>query len=177
MISNGRLLNLPEADDVARIIVAAAAEVGVDPLDVAGGKRGFVEGGGASPLTRARGYAALALDQIFGCGALAIGRMVGAGSPAVYFTQLKQRAARAELKWFDRRVLARVITSAGYDARVSDREILKPKVTTTPHSVSPSRPIKVFDRDGPPPGSPTEKQRLRDMLRQAVENTAKIQRD
>lgn len=106
----------PTSDQVAQIITAACRETGASPIDVLAGKfdnyrnptypQGY-------PISRARVYAAAAINEMFGCGRAASSRMCGASknSEAAHLSMVYSGSA----KWFDIEVLRRV-------AAVIDRE-------------------------------------------------------
>lgn len=105
----------PTADQVATAIVAACRETGGELLAtaqaLARGERDDVKGNAATyPISRARVYAALALDDVFHCGGTAISRMVGAANPSrgTLLPMARSNIANNALRWYDKAVLARV---------------------------------------------------------------------
>jgi hypothetical protein len=111
----------PTADQVATAIVAACRETGrltgdsdvqANALALARGERdAFRSKDAGFPISRARIYAALALDDIFGCGGTAIARMVGVGPNASKGTLLPTARSNIEnnaLRWYDPAALGRV---------------------------------------------------------------------
>lgn len=100
----------PTAEQVARIVVAACAETGVSPLDVLSGARDAYRNNHTDtpvyPISRARVYAAVAINEMFGCGRACSSRMCGVSK--------KSEAAHTAIvyggavKWFSLDVLRRV---------------------------------------------------------------------
>ena len=109
----------PTADQVARAIVAACRETGSDPIAVASGE--MVLGGphGNLALSRARVYAAWALDELgFDCGAVAVARMCGVAtcSEGSFLASVRHRFNHGKLSWFSRVVVDRVKMAIGRPA-------------------------------------------------------------
>lgn len=167
------------ADQVAVAIVSAARRLGADPLAVAQGHRAMSTKDLSIP--RARAYAATALVDGLGVGPIVAGRVCGSQTPEVYLSVHRRRLALGEIKWWKAEVLAGVI---------EDIRIGRPAPAVAQESVSEqARPITAIKPRAPvarlsggsggysslatPPPS-RAKQSLQDMLREAVENTAKL---
>ncbi len=100
----------PTADDVARAVVAACRETGADPEECVTG-RVYCVGGAANKyaLSRARVYAAFALDELFDeCGSSSMSRMVGASSVTCHLSTARSQQRNGLLRWFDGAALERV---------------------------------------------------------------------
>jgi hypothetical protein len=110
----------PTADQVATAIVAACRETGAGDnllaaaVAVATGEIKGQQWGGYI-ISRARYYAALALDDVFDeAGPVAIARVAGvkvASSQKSYVRVLRDRLRIGWAKWFDKAVLARVVAA------------------------------------------------------------------
>ena len=136
--------DFPTADDVARAIVAACRETGADPLQVASG--GYVRKGThqAHCISRARGYAAWALDDLFEIGSPACSRLVGIqqkSSAEEFLATLRHRIIMNEAKWFDAAALDRVKTAIIAGIRVADLPPLTLKSAPAPRRVAPDGPL------------------------------------
>jgi|HubBroStandDraft_6_1064221.scaffolds.fasta_scaffold1302654_2 hypothetical protein len=104
----------PTADQVATAIVAACRETGGDllptALALARGERDPRVGAVPYPISRARVYAALALESLFDVGGTAISRMVGAANPSrgTLLPMIRSNIENNALRWYDPAALERV---------------------------------------------------------------------
>jgi hypothetical protein len=105
----------PTADQVATAIVAACRETGgyllPTAIRVARGERDLAAGKSAGyPISRARVYAALALEALFDVGGTAISRMVGAANPSrgTLLPMIRSNIENNALRWYDPAALERV---------------------------------------------------------------------
>lgn len=176
------------ADVIARAIVAACRETGEDPIKVSTG----------TPRLRARHYAMHALARAYpDVKKVRIVVMCGApGKPDLFWANsLGQTVDRAA--WWDKRALQRVVDAVFDEAGKTDEPIDVPAVlpARTPEPPAPTRdaepppaprPSRAVPQrpnfatftpaSGRPPlhTRPAEKRALQDMLRAAVENTARM---
>lgn len=100
----------PSSYGVAAAIVAAAREMGVDPIAIASGEtcRGGPKGNYA--VSRARAYAALAIRAVFpDNGNTALARWVGSSSPSSYICSIDHQLKHKLIKWWDDALFMRVI--------------------------------------------------------------------
>lgn len=105
---------MPSAKDVAVAVVTASRETGANPIDV---MRGVTPGSTVEKMqatSRARAYAARALDRVFnrvafGVPRPVIARMVGVSkqSQPAYFPGLESR----KLSWWDENAFLRVVNA------------------------------------------------------------------
>jgi hypothetical protein len=183
----------PTADQIARAIVAASRECGVDPLAVARGDMDRQHGQFVGYMTgRARHYAAEALRRQFkNVPMTEIAMWCGVrnrSSIKAYFSAKDQARASGKLVWWDEAVVVRVIEAIGTDS-----------IDTAPRQSSPHfyyEPVRAVRREPEPAAvvidEMTGKRRLSavgsgfvtaglpaprrdEFLRQAVENTARMQ--
>jgi hypothetical protein len=151
----------PSAYHIAVAIFAASRETGVDPLSV---YQNMPKGKLSHPASRARMYATIALRSRFKMTLRQCGRFVGAGAPDVYVSQLEADVRKRALKWWDRAVLDRVC--AAIDWALEREPIGKPVPTF-------SEPITV-PAFLPRPAESSRQIAARQMLEQAVRNTAAL---
>jgi hypothetical protein len=140
----------PTSDQVALIIAAACRETGASPLDVLAGKfddyrnpthphpQGY-------PISRARVYAAAAINEMFYCGRAASSRMCGVGknSEGSHLAMVYSGTA----KWFSLDVLRRV--ASVIDQKRSSRITLAmkyPRCLAEPVEDDPACEFKKGDR-------------------------------
>jgi CarD-like protein len=140
--------NFPTADQVAALIAAACRETGASPMDVIGGE--FDDKQNVSyeyPISRARVYAAAAINEMFGCGRAASSRMCGA-SKSSYAAHLAV-VYSGSAKWFALDALRRVasVIDAERAARITmEREYPRRRVVLTAResvSVVAQNPVSV----------------------------------
>ena len=193
---------LPTSDHIAIAIVTACRECGADPAVLApmlaAGIQRPPDRQGRAALSHARAYAALALRRAFPrCGPVYVSRMVAAGSPSVYLANLEADLAKSRLGWFQHLALNRVVAAIReWQPRQDDVKAtlaLPEPEPTTGHASPGEQPIdgQLADRPAAPvklqpdrggyvslgAPAPQSKAALRDMLRRAVENTARMQKD
>lgn len=155
----------PTADDIARIIVAAFRMTQANPLDVIARLPRGQGNRHQRAITEGRGYAALAMRKLFpNLASKAIGRMVGVPDDAGFVIKTYQQWQAGTLRWYDEIDFRRILRNC----RVEPRAAVQVVVDET------ARPVAA------PASSPSvrfgAKKRLEDELRQAVENTARMQR-
>ncbi len=161
---------MPTADQVARAIVAAARETGEDPEACIIG----------APGLRCRHYAMHALSRAFPAvkhNKHIWAKLTGASSNPKYFwaNSVSQkfnmaaggpRAGKRAAKWWDEAAFERVIDAIGVEQPPAPRRAPVKLSADFGSIVEPTRPAAT-------PG----KRALHDMLRAAVENTARLPRE
>lgn len=176
----------PTANEVAKVIVAAARETGADPISVA---RGASKMGRAREewftISRARAYAGVAIEQRFPeLSRPKIAALIGVGPGASresYFPALEQRRSHGILKWWNPDALARIVAALGAEEGIRITRTPQPPeegIATTMPSQRPT--VKLSANPGgyasaSSPQSNPGKRALQTMLAEAVRNTAKIQ--
>jgi len=125
----------PTADQVAALIVAACRETGASPIDVLSGEHDEYRNLSYElgyPISRARVYAAAAINEMFGCGRAVSSRLCGVGknSQGAHLSLIYSGSA----KWFDVATLRRVasVIDAERAAAIElDREYPRRRVPTS----------------------------------------------
>src|SRR5574337_391384 len=166
----------PTADQIAHAIVAACKITGADPVAIVSRETDAPSETRAFPISRARSYAALALQVAFpALPRVAIDRVVGAASIGVYLGGLNKRLREGACStWYDPEKLRGVIdaipsTPAG--------AAIIPEISQRPSSVptircGPASPLLKPKPEPPRTPPPAEfirygaKRRLEDELRQ-----------
>lgn len=180
----------PTADQVAHAVVAASRFYKVDPIKVIR----QVKTAGSTERSRAMIYAGLAIADVFGNDQQA-SRLLGLTSARVSTT--RWQLGKGALKWFDPKALELVKSAIpGVEAPASPPMRRQPGEVTTLPAVRETAPLaraakpigRPARRDASnfgtvagmgPPRSPSrnpigEKSALRNMLAEAVRNTAKL---
>lgn len=100
----------PSAYQVAMAIVAAAREMGADPIDVASGVTTHGGRFANHSVPRSRAYAAFAIRQVFPHnGNTAISRWVGARNPNSYMSLIESQRRGGQIRWWDEGIFKRVV--------------------------------------------------------------------
>lgn len=141
---------LPDADAVARAVVAACRETGADPEAVMAGERA---GHGWSrddiwPVSRARAYAAWALVCVFThCERRVIGRLVGSNSPSALICNIDYNLRNRKFKWWNDGAFRRVVAAIKNEPPLAATETAvavcsgdRTASVLSPETESPSRP-------------------------------------
>ena len=163
---------MPTADQVARVIIAAAKQMNVDPIAVVTVySRLGLSRGGYLTISRARYYAACAMRDAFGCSESACGRILGVKNPDVWMWAMRQSVESAKVGWIDERIATAVLAAA--ELAASPRP--SPPREDIPAFLPARRNTLVTLSDAR--DSYGEKKRLRDMLTDAVRNTAAMQKE
>lgn len=98
-----------DADSIMLAVMAACAQMGCETREVFAGCTKGTHPDRISAVARARGYAALALLQVFDVPKSHISRSVGSNSADVHLSVLQARIASGEAKWFKQNVLDLVV--------------------------------------------------------------------
>lgn len=171
----GQEYPIPTADEVARILIASFRMVNADPRHVIAKLHGRQTQYGMG-IVAGRRYAALALRQLFpNLSERQIGRMVGIPDDSNFIGNILSRRALGRIPDFDQTDFDRILRNC----RVQAREPVKLCCDETePARVVPAV-VPVPKRAAPPARRGAlfgPKRRLEDELRQAVQNTAAMQR-
>lgn len=133
-------MDMPSANQVAWAIVAACRETGADPVAVAEG----INVCGSRESSRARSYAAYALNELFRCGPVAIGRMVGSGAPSSFLSTLSWNLKKDKVRWWEDAAAERVIDAvkaADPKRSATAEDILdEPSEPEPPKQAAPAQP-------------------------------------
>lgn len=156
----------PTTDETARIIIAAFRMTQANPLHVAVRLPRGQLGRHQRAIVEGRGYAALAIRKLFpNVPSKAIARMVGLPDDAGFVIKTYQQWQAGTLRWYDEVDFRRILRNCGVEPREAVQIVVE-------------EPVRKYQ---PPPSPPPSirfgaKKRLEDELRQAVENTARMQR-
>lgn len=157
---------IPTADEVARVIVASFRMVGADPMRITEKLPQGKPSEFAARISHGRGYAAMALRKLFpSLSNPAIGRLVG--SNATYTDDLFRSYRRGTLRWYDETDFRQILANCGVEPRETVQIVVDETAPSLPPGAAPPQPYPV--RFG-------AKKRLEDELREAVLNTARMQR-
>lgn len=172
---------LPSADHIAAAIVAACRETGDSPFDVV---NGVMRRGPGEKSVRGRHYAMHALREVFPD----LGKSKAAwfvGAPRQNLSGFYNNSFNCIAKVVDRRTGRRVANwwkEEGYQRVILAIRAVGPgvryrEIDPEPNERAPRRePVKLSGAIGaaPPPPRPSGKIALEEMLKQAVQNTARL---
>jgi len=167
----------PTADEAARIIIAAFRMTQANPLDVAARLPRGQANRHQRAITEGRGYAALAIRKLFpNLSSKSIARMIGLPDDAGFVIKSYQHWQAGTLRWYDEVDFRRILKNCGVGARAAV-QIVRDETAQAPEPPRRAAPPVTPPAQGARPPEFGAKKRLEDELREAVQNTARMQQE